>query len=200
MAPVGGDDVVPALRQPQRHRAAHATAATRHQRHRSARCSHAPRLPRGRNREHPPSLWESGPMRVDWQRLFEAAEAARQRAHAPYSNFHVGAALLLDDATLTQGCNVENASYGLTVCAERNAVAAMVLAGRTPLACAIVVDSDIPTPPCGVCRQVLAEFAGPKFPVRSRTVKGKEARYSLGALLPHTFTRAFLKPTKTSKR
>jgi cytidine deaminase len=130
----------------------------------------------------------------EWKRLFTAAGAARKKAHAPYSNFSVGAALLLDDGSIASGCNVENASYGLTVCAERNAVGAMVLAGRTPVACAIVVDSAVPTPPCGACRQILAEFAGPGFAVRSRTLDGAEAVYTLAELLPHTFTRSFLAP------
>ncbi len=131
-------------------------------------------------------------MADDFKRLFAAAAAARKRAHAPYSSFSVGAALLLDDGSIADGCNVENASYGLTVCAERNAIGAMVLAGRTPVACAIVVDSQVPTPPCGMCRQVLAEFAGPGLVIRSRTLKGDEAAYTLGELLPHTFTRSFL--------
>jgi cytidine deaminase len=133
-------------------------------------------------------------MADDWKRLFAAAGAARKKAHAPYSNFSVGAALLLDDGSIVAGCNVENASYGLTVCAERNAIGAMVLAGRTPVACAIVVDSKVPTPPCGMCRQVFSEFAGPGFLVRSRILNGDEAAYTLGELLPHTFTRSFLTP------
>jgi len=133
-------------------------------------------------------------MADDWKRLFAAASAARKKAHSPYSHFAVGAALLLDDGSIVSGCNVENASYGLTVCAERNAVGAMVLLDRKPVACAIVVDSEVPTPPCGVCRQVLAEFAEPGLPVRSRTLGGDEEAYTLGELLPHTFTRSFLKP------
>ncbi|MEW6430952.1 MAG: cytidine deaminase [Myxococcota bacterium] len=128
---------------------------------------------------------------IDWEKLFEAAEAARQRAYAPYSKFLVGAALLCDDGSIVSGCNVENASYGLTVCAERNAVGAMVLAGRTPRAVAIVVDSREPTPPCGMCRQVLAEFGDASMPVRSRTPAGLERPWTLGELLPHAFTKSF---------
>jgi cytidine deaminase len=128
---------------------------------------------------------------VPWQRLFEAAEAARRRAHAPYSKFQVGAAILCDDGSIVAGCNVENASYGLTVCAERNGIGAMVLAGRKPTAVAIVVDSREPTPPCGMCRQVLAEFSAPELPVASRTLSGQEARWTVGELLPHAFTRSF---------
>jgi cytidine deaminase len=130
---------------------------------------------------------------VDWQRLFDAAELARQRAHAPYSKFHVGAAIACDDGSIVSGCNVENASYGLTVCAERNAIGAFVLgAKRRPVAVAIVVDSRTPTPPCGMCRQVLAEFGEPTLPVASRTLAGVEGRWTLGELLPHAFTRSFL--------
>jgi cytidine deaminase len=129
---------------------------------------------------------------VDWQQLFDAAEKARLRAHAPYSKFQVGAAILCDDGSIASGCNVENASYGLTVCAERNAIGAMVLAVRKPVAVAIRVDSREPTPPCGMCRQVLAEFGSAALPVASQTLSGGEARWTLGELLPHAFTRSFL--------
>jgi cytidine deaminase len=128
---------------------------------------------------------------IPWQRLFDAAEAARNKAHAPYSKFFVGAAVLQDDGSITTGCNVENASYGLTVCAERNAMAAMVIAGRKPVAVAIVVDSREPTPPCGACRQVLAEFGAPDMPVSSRTLSGQQASWKLGELLPFAFTKSF---------
>lgn len=129
---------------------------------------------------------------VPWQQLFEAAELARQRAHAPYSKFQVGAVILCDDGSISAGCNVENASYGLTVCAERNAVGAMVVAGKKPVAVAIVVDSREPTPPCGMCRQVLSEFGAPGLPIGSRTLGGQEARWTVAELLPHAFTRTFL--------
>ena len=131
-------------------------------------------------------------LEVSWQSLFTAAELARQRAHAPYSKFQVGAAILCDDGSISSGCNIENASYGLTVCAERNAVGAMVLGARKPVAVAIVADSREPTPPCGMCRQVLAEFGGDSLPVVSRTLAGKEARWTMAELLPHAFTRSFL--------
>jgi len=104
----------------------------------------------------------------------------------------VGVALHLDDGSIVTGCNVENASYGLTVCAERNAIGAMVVAGRTLAAVALVVDSGEPTPPCGACRQVLAEFAQPSLEIRSRNLAGQEARWTLGALLPSAFSRSFL--------
>ena len=128
---------------------------------------------------------------IPWERLFEAADAARKKAHAPYSKFMVGAAVLNDDGSISVGCNVENASYGLTVCAERHALAAMVLAGRKPVAVAIVVDSRTPTPPCGACRQVLAEFGDAAMPVASRTLSGQRADWTVGGLLPFAFTKAF---------
>ncbi len=92
-------------------------------------------------------------------RLIEAAEAVRACAHAPYSEFRVGAAVIDADGGVHVGCNVENASYGLSVCAERHAVAAAVAAGADGLhAVAVVTDTAPPTPPCGACRQVLREF------------------------------------------
>ncbi len=131
-------------------------------------------------------------MSIDWEPLFAAAEAARQRAYAHYSKFQVGAALLCSDGTIIAGCNVENASYGLTLCAERSAIARMVVEGRTLKAVAIVVNSEKPTPPCGMCRQVIAEFGPASTEVRSRTTNGAQAQYTLGELLPHAFTKDFL--------
>jgi cytidine deaminase len=129
---------------------------------------------------------------VPWPDLFAAAGNARLKAHAPYSKFLVGAALWCGDGTIIAGCNVENASYGLTVCAERNAVSQMVLQARTLSALAIVVDSKEPTPPCGACRQVLVEFGAPALLVGSLTLQGLEARWTLAELLPHAFTRSYL--------
>ncbi len=130
--------------------------------------------------------------KIAWNDLFEAARAARTRAHAVYSRFQVGAAIWCSDGSIVAGCNVENASYGLTLCAERNAIAAMVLAGKTPMAVAIVADSTTPTPPCGACRQVLAEFSDGSLEVRSQTSKGIEDVWQLKSLLPHAFTRQTL--------
>jgi cytidine deaminase len=134
-----------------------------------------------------------------WTRLWRAAEKARRQAHAPYSKFFVGAALECDDGSIISGCNVENASYGLTLCAERNAIGAMRLAGRTPVRVAIVVDHTRPVPPCGACRQVLAEFAAPGVEVRSRTLDGQELKSTVGALLPFAFSGAFLDERKKPK-
>lgn len=130
---------------------------------------------------------------IPWEQLFESARKVRERAHAPYSRFPVGAAVLFEGGSVVTGCNVENSSYGLSVCAERSALAAAVAQGLgKPVAVAIVVDTPSPCPPCGMCRQVMTEFAPPSLPVRSRNLKGDEARYTLGELLPHAFTSDFL--------
>jgi cytidine deaminase len=130
---------------------------------------------------------------LPWERLFEAATGARARAHVPYSKFPVGAAVLYADGSIVTGCNVENASYGATICAERTALVRAVAEGHKepPVALAIVVDTPTPCPPCGMCRQVMAELGKPGLPVRSRNLKGDEARYSLQELLPHAFTADF---------
>jgi cytidine deaminase len=92
--------------------------------------------------------------------VLEAARAARANAYVPYSHYRVGAALLTRSGRIYAGCNVENATYGATSCAERSAVAAMVAAGdRAPIACVVVTAGPTPGAPCGICRQVLAEFA-----------------------------------------
>ena len=118
--------------------------------------------------------------------LVEAARAVREQAYAPYSGFAVGAAVLAGGRVFT-GVNVENASYPISVCAERNAVAAMVAAGgRRVDAVAVVTDAATPTPPCGGCRQCLWEF-GPEAVVIAHTLKGDRARWALADLLPHAF-------------
>ncbi len=126
-------------------------------------------------------------MSIDWKSLYAAADKARRKAHAPYSKFKVGVAVLADDGSLHLGCNVENASYGLTVCAERNALGRAVVDGKKPVALAIVVDSRRPTPPCGACRQVMGELLPKDAPVGTRTVSGKEKKYTVAELLPDAF-------------
>ncbi|MGE5620269.1 MAG: cytidine deaminase [Sphingomonadaceae bacterium] len=120
-------------------------------------------------------------------RLREAAQAAAERAYAPYSRFRVGAAVLTEDGEVFGGCNVECASYSLTICAERNAIFHAVAAGhRKVAAVAIYTPTADPTPPCGACRQVLSEF-GPEAEILSFSEGGAEFRAHLGDLLPHSF-------------
>ena len=128
--------------------------------------------------------------------LFEEAELARDHAYAPYSKFHVGAALETDDGRVFRGCNVENASYGGTICAERTAMVAAVAAGaRQFVRIAIVSDADEPVAPCGFCRQFLAEF-GTRLEVHSRGANRTTKQWTLAELLPAAFTGAdFLEQT-----
>jgi cytidine deaminase len=120
--------------------------------------------------------------------MLETARAQLPRAYAPYSGFHVGAALLNEDGEVRPGVNIENASYPLSVCAERNAVAAMVVAGRRRiLAVAVATDGETATPPCGGCRQVLWEFGDADTPVIAEGAAGVRSRWRLGELLPDAF-------------
>ena len=116
--------------------------------------------------------------------LVKIAADVRLKAYAPYSNFKVGAALRVTSGDVFSGCNVENVSYGLTMCAERVAVGSAVQAGATQFdQLAIVSDSTEPVVPCGACRQVLAEFC-PDLRIISHTVGGMTAEFGLNALLP----------------
>ena len=129
---------------------------------------------------------------ADLDRLLAAARLARSRAYAPYSNYHVGAAILTRRGVVYPGCNVENATYGATQCAERGAIAAMVAAGdRDPVACVVVTGGPRPGSPCGICRQVLSEFARDmKIVLVAEDAAGRviaRSTQSLAALLPLAF-------------
>jgi cytidine deaminase len=120
--------------------------------------------------------------------LLAAARAIMPNAYVPYSHFRVGAAVLIEDGTIRPGVNVENASYPLSVCAERNAVASMVISGHgRVLAVAVATDASTPTPPCGGCRQVLWEFGDADTPVVAEGGGGVRSRWRLGDLLPDAF-------------
>lgn len=118
------------------------------------------------------------------QQLIEIALLAKKNAYAPYSRFRVGAAMLTEDGTVFAGCNVENSSYSLTICAERNALFKAVCEGQTKFsAIAIVSDDTNLLPPCGACRQVLSEFA-PDLAIILTTVQGNVKVTSLDKLFP----------------
>ena len=121
-------------------------------------------------------------------RLLAAARAAREQAHAPYSHFKVGAALLDEQGRVHAGCNVENAAYPQGVCAEAGALSALVLAGgREVRAVLVMADASEPVTPCGGCRQKLREFARADVPVLVANTSDEVHRFTLGELLPHSF-------------
>lgn len=124
---------------------------------------------------------------IDWGALKAAALEVRGRAYVPYSEYRVGAALLTAGGEIVCGCNVENATYGATCCAERTAVVSAVAQGHTSFRAIAVVTKDAGTP-CGICRQVLAEFsADGALEVLCFTPGGEEAHYTVAELLPHAF-------------
>jgi len=126
-------------------------------------------------------------MQPEFQSIIEAAREARLFAYAPYSKFQVGAALLGAGGEIISGCNVENLSFGLTLCAERSAACAAVGRGiREFRGIAICADTRQPISPCGACRQVLAEFGD--FPVLLCTLSGEVLETSVGVLLPRAKT------------
>jgi cytidine deaminase len=119
--------------------------------------------------------------------LIEAAKQARENAHAPYSNFRVGAALRSTSGRIFSGCNVENATYGLTMCAERVAIFKAVSEGERGFsAIAVVTDTDVLTPPCGACRQLIWEFCG-DIPVGMANLRGKAEVIQMKDLFPKPF-------------
>ena len=135
------------------------------------------------------------PLTKDEERqLLDAAQDVRNRSYSPYSKFQVGAAVLTDDGSVFQGTNIENASYGLTVCAERNAMFAAVGAGKRKLRALALVTQKLPgtafNSPCGACRQVMSEFLPPDAPVLIAVLDGKKRavyRKQLRDLMPFPF-------------
>ena len=126
--------------------------------------------------------------------LYRAALDVRKRAHAPYSGCQVGAALLMKNGKVYVGCNVENSTFGATTCAERGAIQASV-AGEgkpKPKEILVVTDASPPWPPCGICRQVLAEFASPKLEIHLVNLEGEYRLTTLGTLMPEAFTPSHL--------
>lgn len=133
---------------------------------------------------------------MDIAQLKQAALTARERAYAPYSHFGVGAALLDENERIHLGCNVENAAYGPTNCAERTALFRAIADGAKPgtfKALAVAADSDGPVAPCGVCRQVMAELCPPDMPVYMGNLRGQWTHMTVRELLPGAFTAASLK-------
>ncbi|MCH2166137.1 MAG: cytidine deaminase [Oceanicola sp.] len=127
------------------------------------------------------------------QHLLDEARDVRTRAYAPYSNFQVGAALRTQEGHVFVGCNVENVAYPEGTCAEAGAIAAMAAAGARRIAeVAVIADSPSPVPPCGGCRQKLAEFADPETPVTLATVSGETLHTTVGDLLPGAFGAAHM--------
>jgi cytidine deaminase len=125
---------------------------------------------------------------MDSEALLGAAREARRRAYAPFSGFAVGAAILAADGRVFTGCNVENRSFGLSLCAERAAVAAAVAAGsRQFSAVAVVTDAEPPAAPCGLCRETLAEFCGPELLIHLGGADGSRRDTTLGELFPEPF-------------
>ncbi len=126
---------------------------------------------------------------MDQQKLLEASIKARENAYVPYSKFPVGAALLTKDGEIILGCNIENASFGLTNCAERTAIFKAVSEGKKEFAAiAISGNTDGPISPCGACRQVLVEFCDKSMPVYLTNLKGNVTKTTVADLLPGAFT------------
>jgi cytidine deaminase len=129
---------------------------------------------------------------ISKEELIKKAIEARTKAYAPYSTFQVGAALLAENGNVITGCNVENASYGLTNCAERTALFKALSdaedqSGKSFQAIAIVAETDRPVPPCGACRQVMAELCDPDMPVYLSNLKGDIEETTVEKLLPGAF-------------
>lgn len=132
-------------------------------------------------------------MKDQLQQLIDAATSVREKAFAPYSNFKVGSAVEATGGEIFTGCNIESATYGLTMCAERVAIWKAVSEGETSFTrIAVVVDTEELTPPCGSCRQIIWEFCG-DIPVTMANLHGKTETMQMSDLLPKAFDSHFLK-------
>ena len=131
-------------------------------------------------------------MKKELKKTIESAENAREKAHAPYSNFKVGAALKTKRGKIYTGCNIENASYSLTICAERVAIFKAISEGENEFEqLAVVADTERLTSPCGACRQIIWEFCG-DIPVILSNLKGENESVQMSELLPRAFDAKFL--------
>jgi cytidine deaminase len=134
---------------------------------------------------------------MDEKMLIEEAKKAREFAYVPYSNFKVGAALVSKDGKVYHGCNIENAAYPVTNCGERTAIFKAISEGVTEFeTLAVVADTDRPVPPCGACRQVIAELCPPDMEVILTNLKGDVQKVLVKELLPGAFLPADLKSSK----
>ena len=125
---------------------------------------------------------------MNWEPLIESAHLARDRAYAPYSGFKVGAVVQTTDGKVFPGCNVENRSFGATICAERVAMGTAIAAGSTRLAAIVVItETAPPAAPCGLCLQFLTEFAGGDLPILLVNPQGERTEHRLRDLHPHPF-------------
>lgn len=136
-----------------------------------------------------PHAFNQLPANIPWQELFNQAKISFDQAYAPYSNFQVGCASITQAGDIHHGCNVENASYGLTVCAERNCIANAVIKGDQQFSAFVIyTEQEKLTPPCGACRQVIAEFCAPETPIVACNHEHQYKLWTLGQLLPDAFT------------
>jgi cytidine deaminase len=123
---------------------------------------------------------------MDAEKLFELANQAATRSYSPYSKFRVGAALLCEDGSVVTGANIENRSFGLTICAERSAIVSALAQGKKGFSAIAIAcpDASYPVSPCGACRQFISEFVSPDFPVRFGGAEGGVVDTTMGALMP----------------
>jgi len=136
-----------------------------------------------------PVQYNRGAMEKDIKELYDAAWEVKKRAYAPYSDFHVGSALRTKSGKIFAGCNVENSSYGVTICAERNAIFKMVSEGEQEISDILVIgDTEKFLPPCGACRQVIAEFSEKNTRVIMCNKEGDFKESTVGEILPFGFS------------